>query len=41
MVDVVGEVMARPALDSIIFAMDAEYLGIKAKVEEEDQSAND
>lgn len=40
-VDVVGEVMARPALDSIIFAMDAEYLGIKAKIEEEDQSAND
>ncbi|GAB1102179.1 MAG: hypothetical protein WManBPW_08430 [Shewanella algae] len=40
-VAVLGDVMARPALDSIIFAMDAEYLGIKAKIEEEDQSAND
>ncbi|GGY87599.1 hypothetical protein [Shewanella fodinae] len=25
-VEVIGEVMARPALDSIIFAMDGEYM---------------
>jgi hypothetical protein len=25
-VEVIGEVMARPALDSIIFAMDCEYM---------------